>query len=82
MRVLGCEDRGSATAKPSPDVSHINKNGSKDIGYGELNEPTWGQYFKKRDLDIHIPDQNLEATVMLVSMDGLNDYQASKFCWN
>ena len=76
--IIWCESRNN------PNARYKNlRNGklwSTDVGYWQLNDYYWGDFFLKKGLDIHIPEQNLEAGFILLREKGPQPWYPSNKC--
>ena len=72
--IIKCESSGN------PKTTHLNKNGTTDHGYFQVND-THIPEATKRGLDITKPDDNLLFGFQLLKEKGLQPWSASKSCW-
>ena len=75
-KILNCESGLTHKTK-----DNINKDGSKDIGIGQINEKYHGKEMKKAGLNIRDETDNLVYSFYLMGRNNLRDYSASKSCW-
>ena len=78
--IIKCESGGKAYAK------NINyRDGvpwSEDIGYWQINDYYHRESLLELGWDIYKPEDNLEAGFFLMKTQGVQPWDASKFCWN
>lgn len=74
-RIIDCESGGKSTIK------HYNSNGTYDYSYFQINS-TWKIYMNNLGLNYNDPDDSLEFGFILMSKNGLSDWNASRKCWS
>ena len=76
--IIQCES-GWEHFRPTGAVKVANGN----VGFGQLNRPTWQQWMKKNhNLDIYNEKENLKATVVIYLRSGVNPWKPySGHCW-
>lgn len=63
-------------------ATNVNKNGSIDIGFWQINNVYWEKQALSEGFDIKDKWQNLEYGFILLQRYGTSLWNASKPCWN
>jgi hypothetical protein len=64
-----------------PDVNHVNKNGTKDVGYFQINTVHWQRALNLGYDVVNDKWDNLEFGFLLLKEQGTRPWNASKSCW-
>lgn len=74
--IIYCESRFYADA--------INKDTAvgEDVGLFQLNSYYWQEVMAKLEWDIYEIEDNIEAGIWLMSIEGSKPWYASEFCWS
>lgn len=76
QKIISCESNND------PNAVHKNSNGTYDYGLFQVNDRSWSWLFKEKNWDITNPDDSLQAGFWILSNSGLQNWDASKSCWN
>lgn len=76
QRIMTCESRVYSRA------INLNKDGTRDWGYWQINDYWWHDTLLKKGWDIHKPEDNLEAGFYILSKYGTKPWTASQKCWS
>ena len=75
-KIMWCESRNK------PDEKNINKNGTVDYSYWQINSFYWGKEMAELGWDVKNPGHNLEAGFHILSEHGSKPWVWSKKCWS
>ena len=79
--IIQCESGWEHYYTRGPKIGQV-KVSSGNVGFGQINNPTWRKFFAKTGLDYYKPLDNLKATVVLYQRSGVTPWESwSGHCW-